>query len=74
METTESMTTVRAQDVPPEEITVLREHIWMSVDDHLIDRDSLLVEAIHFILDTLEAGVDITITSRQAPTEYVLAH
>lgn len=73
METTESMTTVRAQDVPPEEITVLREHIWMAVDDHVIDRDSPLVEAIHFILDTLEAGVDITIMTAPSPEDYTLA-
>lgn len=74
MENTENMTTVKAADVTPEEIQTVREHIWMIVDDHLVDRDSPLVAALLFILDTLEAGKDITIIAQPAPEEYVLAH
>lgn len=74
METTENMTTVRASDISPAEIYEARNAIWDLVDDNKIERDSILLDAIEFILDTLEDGVDITITSRPAPEEYVLAH
>lgn len=71
MEKTENMITVRAEEVSSEEITEMREHIWMTVDDHLIE-DGPLVEALYFILDTLEAGKGVTIFSRLAPEDYTL--
>lgn len=74
MENTQNTTTVKAEEVSPEEIQTVREHLWMVVDDHLIARDSPLIAALHFLLDTLEAGKDITITTEPAPEDYVLAH
>lgn len=74
METTERHVTVHAQDVPPEEIAQVRTALHNLVDDHLITKGGPLVETIHYILDTLEAGKGVTIFSRLPPEDYVLAH
>ena len=74
MEKTERITTVHASETLPEEIKLTRDAISDLVDDNKISRYSPLVEALYFILDTLEAGKGVTIFSRLAPEEYVLTH
>lgn len=69
----ENMTTVHAADISPAEIYEVREHLDMLVDDKLVDEDSILLEALYFILDTLEAGKDVTITTAPSPEDYTLA-
>lgn len=74
MKNTHRITTAHAAETTPEEIKLARDAISDLVDDNKIERDSPLVEAIDFILDTLEAGKDVTIFARLAPEEYVLTH
>ena len=74
MENTQNTTTVRAENVPYDEIHDVRTKLYQIVDDHVIDGDGPLITAIFFILDTLEAGKDVTITTEPAPEDYVLVH
>lgn len=69
----ETTTTVHAKDISPAEIYEARTAIWDLVDDNKIERDSILLDAIEFILTTLEAGVDITIMAAPSPEDYTLA-
>ena len=73
MENTQRITTVHAADISPAEIYEVREHLDMLVDDKLVEEDSILLEALYFILDTLEAGKDTTIFTRLSPEDYTLA-
>lgn len=62
------MTTLRSKDVPPEEIEQLRSAIYNLVDDHDVERDSPLLDALIFMLDTLTEGKDVTILAEPLPT------
>ena len=61
------MTTLRSKDVPPEEIEQLRSSLWNLVDDHDVERDSPLLDALIFMLDTLADGKDVTIVAEPLP-------
>lgn len=70
MKNTERMTTVHAADISPSEIYEVREHLNTAVEVKPIEEDSVLLEALYFILDTLETGRGVTIFSRLSPEDY----
>lgn len=72
MEKTETMITVHAQNVDPEEIALLQNTLFDMEWRGDIPEDSPLVLAIRFILDTLEAGKDVTITTAPSREDYTL--
>lgn len=74
MENTQNVTTVKAEDVSAEEINEVRDSIAFLVVEDDIDKDSPLTNALYFLLDSLEAGQDVTLMAGFNPQEYVLAH
>lgn len=72
MEKTENNITVRAEDVPSGEIHQVYMALAELIEHGEVTEDSPLVAALYFILDTLEAGKDITIMTAPDPNDYVL--